>query len=94
MLFRKIAHSRWHNVRNSRFILEKLFFAQEENYLNGNGKGASCRLTLMRTGMRGGRGMPEKQQPRTAWAWIGGALIAAALIAAGIAEYFYSHSPK
>jgi hypothetical protein len=38
--------------------------------------------------------MPEKQEARSAWVWIGGALIAAALLAAGIAEYFYSHTAK
>jgi len=33
--------------------------------------------------------MPEKQEALSARAWIGGALIAAALLAAAIAEYFY-----
>ena len=33
--------------------------------------------------------MPEKQEPPSWRAWTGGALIAAALLAAGIAGYFY-----
>jgi hypothetical protein len=33
--------------------------------------------------------MPEKQEPPFVKAWIGGALLAAALLAAGIAGYFY-----
>jgi hypothetical protein len=33
--------------------------------------------------------MPEKQEALSARAWIGGALIAAALLAAVIAGYFY-----
>jgi len=38
--------------------------------------------------------MPEKQEARSAWVWIGGALIAAAILATGIAEYFYLHTAK
>jgi len=38
--------------------------------------------------------MAERQEARFAWVWIGGALIAAAMLAAGIAEYFYSHTAK
>jgi hypothetical protein len=33
--------------------------------------------------------MPEKQEPTSVRAWIGGALIATALLAAGFAAYFY-----
>jgi hypothetical protein len=38
--------------------------------------------------------MPEKEETPAARAWIGGALIAAALLAAGIAGYFYLHTAK
>jgi hypothetical protein len=33
--------------------------------------------------------MPEKQEPPSVRAWIGGALIATALLAAGFTGYFY-----
>jgi hypothetical protein len=38
--------------------------------------------------------MPDKQEAPSVRVWIGGALIAAALIAAAFAAYFYSHTAK
>jgi hypothetical protein len=38
--------------------------------------------------------MPTEKTPVSTAVWIGGLLIAAALLAAGIAAYFYSHTAK
>ena len=38
--------------------------------------------------------MPEKETKRSTAVWVGGALIAAVIIAAIFAIYFYSHTAK
>jgi len=38
--------------------------------------------------------MPDKKSGLSSTVWIGGLLIASAIVAAGIAVYFYSHVAK